>query len=101
MNIAETILDQIGGNKFIVMTGSKNFLNIGNGLRMNLTRNKSKAQYLKIELNACDTYTMKFFSARRTESDIIIKDIETISGVYADQMARIFEQVTGLYTRLY
>lgn len=101
MNIAETILEQIGGNKFIAMTGSKNFLNVGNGLRMNLTRNKSKAQFLKIELNGSDTYTMKFFSARRTESDIIIKDIETIQGVYADQLSRIFEQVTGLYTKLY
>lgn len=100
MNAAETILNQLGGNRFIAMTGSKNFLNVGNGLRMNLTRNKSKAQFLKIELNGFDTYTMKFFSARRTESDIIIKDIQTIESVYADQLNSIFEEVTGLFTKL-
>lgn len=99
-NVAETILNQLGGNKFIVMTGSKNFLNIGNGLRMKLSRNKSKAQYLKIELTGSDLYNMTFFSAKTTDSDIVLTTKEKIEGVYFDQMNRIFEQVTGLYTSL-
>jgi len=28
MTVAQTIIDQLGGNKFIAMTGSKNFLTI-------------------------------------------------------------------------
>jgi hypothetical protein len=99
-NVAETILNQLGGNKFIVMTGSKNFLNLGNGLRMKLTRNKSKAQFLKIELTGSDLYNMTLFSARSTENDIILTTKEKVEGVYFDQMNRIFEQVTGLYTSL-
>jgi hypothetical protein len=100
MEIATTILNQLGGKRFIVMTGSKNFLDLGNGLRMKLSRNKAKAQYLKIELNGSDLYNMTFFSARSTETDIVLTTKERIEGVYFDQMNRIFEQVTGLYTSL-
>jgi hypothetical protein len=37
--IAETILAQLGGKRFVLMTGSKHFLAIGNGLRMDLSKN--------------------------------------------------------------
>ena len=36
MTIANTILEQLGGNKFIAMTGAKNFLSNGSTLRMTL-----------------------------------------------------------------
>ena len=36
MTIANTILEQLGGNKFIAMTGAKNFVSDGNTLRMTL-----------------------------------------------------------------
>ena len=34
--IAKTILQQIGGRRFVAMTGSKDFIDMGNGLRMSL-----------------------------------------------------------------
>ena len=37
--VAKTILEQLGGGKFIAMTGSRDFIDLGNGLRMNLARN--------------------------------------------------------------
>lgn len=43
MRVADIILNQLGGNKFVVMTGSKNFVSDGNTLRMNLAKNCSKA----------------------------------------------------------
>ena len=95
--IATTILNQIGGRQFIAMTGSKNFVNTGNGLLMKLSRNASGSQYLRITLNGGDVYDMEFYSVR----GIDIKMKNQIGGVYADQLYRIFEQVTGLYTRLY
>lgn len=98
MNTAEIILNQLGGNKFIVMTGSKNFVNTGKGLRMKLTRNKAKAQYLTITLNAMDTYDMTFIKVRK--SDFQITEVAKSEGVYCDQLTKIFEQVTGLYTSL-
>ena len=36
--IAATILRQIGGKRFVAMTGSHNFINLGNGLRMKIGR---------------------------------------------------------------
>ena len=41
--IAKTILEQIGGRRFAAMTGSKDFTDMGNGLRMSLARNKTTA----------------------------------------------------------
>lgn len=99
MNTAETILNQIGGNKFLAMTGSKNLLNVGNGLKMNLTRNASGAQYLKIVLNSTDTYDMTFYSAKTVNFDIVIKVKKEITNVYADQLANIFESTTGLFVK--
>lgn len=50
--IAQTILQQIGGRRFATMTGSRDFINMGNGLRMSLAKNKTSA-------NRLDTPMMK------------------------------------------
>ena len=109
MNVANTILQQMGGNKFIAMTGSHHFLSDGNTLRMQLVKNMSKANRLYITLDeATDLYTMRFFkytagrlnrktyewSADKTE------EVKEYTGIYADQMQQIFTEVTGLYTHL-
>jgi len=93
--VAQTILRQLGGNKFIAMTGSKNFVSNTkeNSLTMKLTRNKLSASHLRIKLTANDDYTMEFFGRTGT-----IK--KTIEGVYCDMLQDIFTEVTGLYTYL-
>jgi hypothetical protein len=99
--IAKTILQQIGGRRFSAMTGSRDFIDLGNGLRMNLSRNKTSANRLEILLNeATDTYRMRFY--RMTVSkhfDVKTKDIAVYEGVYCDMLEDIFTSVTGLYTR--
>ena len=65
--IAKTILEQIGGRRFAAMTGSKDFIDMGNGLRMSLARNKTSANRLDIIYDAgADLYNMRFY--RRTFS---------------------------------
>ncbi len=49
--IAQTILQQIGGRRFTAMTGSRDFIDMGNGLRMSLARNKTSANRLDITLH--------------------------------------------------
>ena len=71
--IANTILQQLGGHGFTVMTGSRNYINLSNGLQMSLARNKTSANRLKIILD---------------------------EGGYFDMLQQIFTDVTGLYTRL-
>ena len=72
--IAKTILQQIGGKRFATMTGSRNFIDMGNGLRMSLARNKTSANRLDI-----------------------IYDVH--EGIYFDMLEEMFTMVTGLYTR--
>ncbi len=99
--IAQTIFQQIGGRRFAAMTGSRNFINMGNGLRMCLARNKTSANRLDITYDAgLDLYNMRFFrhtfSKKTFESKT--KDIARYEGVYCDMLESVFTEVTGLYT---
>lgn len=107
LRVAQTILDQLGGSKFIVMTGSKNFIGDDHSLTMTLTRNKSRANRLKITLTGMDDYIMEFqkitqghFTKNYNWIDGKQETIKKASGVYCDQLQEIFTEVTGLYTRL-
>ena len=125
--IARTILEQIGGKRFAVMTGSRDFVDMGNGLRMSLARTKTSANRRQAEsrdkarfgyaearrrksrrLNrldiiydaGTDLYNMRFY--RKTFSkktfESKVKDIETHEGIFFDMLEEVFTQVTGLYT---
>ena len=113
----KTIVEQIGGNKFLVMTGSK-FQYYGYDklgyvyLMIKLTKNTSKSQYLKIQLNGTDLYDLTFSRIKKTQNPeykamgIKIYDEEVITvkeykDVYADMLQDIFTSVTGMYTRLF
>ena len=118
----KTIAEQIGGNKFLATTGSK-FQYYGYDklgyvyLMIKLTRNQSKAQYLKIQLNGLDLYNLTFSRIKKTlkpecktpeykaiglkiydEEVVIVKEYKD---VYADMLQDIFTSVTGLYTTLF
>ena len=100
--IAQTILQQIGGRRFTAMTGSRDFIDMGNGLRMSLARNKTSANRLDIIYDAgADLYNMRFY--RRTFSkktfECKTKDIAVHEGIYFDMLEEMFTMVTGLYTR--
>lgn len=99
--IAKTIFEQIGGRRFAAMTGSKDFIDMGNGLRMSLARNKTSANRLDIIYDAgADLYNMRFY--RKTFSkktfECRITDIATHEGIYCDMLEDMFTMVTGLYT---
>lgn len=108
MRVADIILDQLGGNKFLAMTGAHHLLADGNTLRMQLTRNISPANRLWITLDPDDTYTMRFFkytaprfsSKTGTFSAEKVKEVKTVHGVYCDMLQDIFTATTGMYTHL-
>ncbi len=97
MNVAATILQQLGGNKFLVMTGANNLTSDESALCMQLRRNKAKAKFLRIELNANDTYNMIF---RKTCKNYTFPIVAEYKDVYADQLQKLFTEVTGYYTSL-
>jgi hypothetical protein len=106
--IATTILGQLGGNKFVTMTGSRDFLAIKNGLRMSLVRNISGANRLEITLNFLDTYDLRFYkySPGRLNkktfayTDDKVTEIAALNEIYCDQLQDIFTSITELYTHL-
>lgn len=97
IKIAETIINQLGGKQFLMMTGSKNLVVSNNYLRMNLTKNKIAAKWLKITLNTNDLYEMHFFNADK-KCNIITKS--KFDNVYAEDLRKIFTEETGLLTYL-
>lgn len=105
------ILEQIGGNKFFVMTGCRNVVydNAKNSVRMQIPKNAGKVNRMEIKYNpGVDLYTMRFYNFRSgrynpktyTFGEDKITNEREYNGVYCDQLAGIFESVTGLYTRL-
>ena len=90
--IAKTILQQMGGRRFATMTGSRNFVNLGNGLRMNLARNKTSANRLEIQLDeGTDTYRMRFYQMKVSKHfDVKITTIAEYDTVYCDMLEEIF-----------
>ena len=95
--IADTILDQLGGNRFIAMTGAKGFTFDAEGaLSMRIGRNSKSINYLKISLTPADLYTMEFKRIRGVK----VTDVETFEGVYCDMLQELFTEATGLYTHM-
>ena len=96
-DVARIIWEQLGGNKFRVMTGAKNLLNTGDGLAMRIGRNSSNSNYLKITLNSMDTYDMEFAKLTRMGEK---KSVTEYNDVYNDMLTDIFTSHTGMYTSL-
>lgn len=113
----QDIVSQIGGNKFIAMTGSKikyfGYDELGYVyIMIELVKNQSGAKYLKIQLNGLDLYNMEFSKIKKTQLPeykalgIKIYDeqqiiTELIEDIYAEDLQSVFTDRTGLYTRLF
>ena len=98
MSVAREILNQLGGNKFRVMTGAKNFMGFSEGLVMKIGRNSSNSNYLKITLNSMDLYDMEFAKVSRMGEK---KSVTEYNNIYNDSMVEVFEKHTGMYTKLF
>ena len=98
--IAITILKQLGGNKFIAMTGANKFYAENNGMGFALPGGggfcRNGINYVKITLNSMDTYDMEFKRIRGTK----ITDVAKHEGIYNDMLQSTFTSETGLYTNL-
>ena len=98
MSVAKTILSQLGGNKFAVMTGAKNFVDCGDALSMRIGRNKTSSNYLKVTLNSMDLYDMKFSRVSPKGGE---RSITEYNNIFNDKLVEVFEKHTGMYTKLF
>lgn len=95
--IAQTTLQQIGGSRFIAMTGARLMTYDEKGaLNFRIGKNPSKITHVKIELNDHDLYDMMFVRIWKTEP----VHVEKVEGVCFDQLQDIFTEKTGMDTHL-
>ena len=127
--VANTILQQLGGNKFIVMTGAKQFVAIERGIRFRIGRNATRTNMMRITLRGDDTYKMEFIYIRnlpnpyslmakylgmgmdpmeierkvkqQTDPNKQMTVLKVYDGIYCDQLQELFKEYTKLYTRLF
>lgn len=97
---ADTILAQLGGGKFIAMTGANGFIQGGRTLSFKLPRGaRDGINGVSITLTPGDLYDVEFLkvSGGRSYSRKVVREV---MGVYADQLRSVFTSVTGLETSL-
>ena len=93
---AET-LKQLGGNRFIMMTGAKHFGVGPNGMSFKIGKNSKRVNHVTIDYDrGRDLYNMKFDWVTIKG----IKNKKTLKGIYADQLQDMFTRYTGMYTSL-
>lgn len=96
LTVSKTILAQLGSNRFVAMTGAKNFLGDANSLSFKVGSNAQGVTHVRVVLDASDTYTMEFLRIRGTSR----KELAKREGICHDQLNQVFERHTGLATRL-
>lgn len=97
MTVANTILAQLGGRRFIVMTGSTNFTGRADGLSFKVGSNPKGVTHVRVTLTDMDDYTVEFLKIRGTKMPVTLAEVD---GIYCDQLEEVFTNHTGLYTRL-
>jgi hypothetical protein len=96
LTVANTILQQLGGNRFIAMTGARNLVGDKASLMFSIGRNSSKANKVRVTLMPSDTYKVEFFQYRNLD----LKVLQVYEDVYVDNLRSIFTSYTGLDTSL-
>lgn len=95
--VGQIILQQLGGNKFIAMTGAKMFVQSDNSLQFRIPKFPGvKVNFVKIILEPSDTYRVQFMKIRGTTFETIAERED----IYAENLKDVFTRVTGLRTSL-
>ncbi len=94
MEIAKTILEQLGGGIFIAMTGAHTFIGHKDALSFKLPSNFATdgINYIRITLNVMDTYDVEFgktYGTKYTQKSVH-------KGIYVDDLKALISRTTGL-----
>jgi hypothetical protein len=104
MDVANTIVEQLGGRKFIAMTGARFFVGDETGVAFRLPGAggfcKKGINLVRVELDPNDTYTITFSRLSRKQGLPHIKVVAQHHGVYFDMLQSMFTSETGLAVSL-
>lgn len=94
IQIANTILSQLGGGQFNLCVGLKNAVALESGVQFQIGRGaKHGINKVRVILNACDLYDVEFWKCGKFE----FKCVKSLEGVYAEDLRDIFTDATGFY----
>jgi hypothetical protein len=96
--VADTILEQLGGRRFLAMTGARDLVRGRTALECRLPARLAKngITRVRIVLTPLDVYvveTWREYRGRRTM-------VDSCDDVYAENLQDVFTRMTGLATRL-
>lgn len=96
--IALTILEQLGGRRFVAMTGAKNLLSGPNALSFRLPSylGRNGINAIRITLLPNDLYRVEFTKVRGVK----FVPVSVHESIYGDELQALFTRETGLATRL-
>jgi hypothetical protein len=95
--VPETILSQLGGSRFIAMTGAKNLVFAADLLQFDV-RGANRISKVQVKLEANDTYTVHFFRWNRRA--LSLDPVAAVVGVTCELLRQVFTSHTGLLTSL-
>jgi hypothetical protein len=97
LQIANTIIGQLGGRRFRVMTGARDFLALDSGVSFKLPAFPGvQCNAVRVVLEASDTYTVEFLRVWGRS----VKSLSVHSDIYAEDLSGLFERETGLRVSL-
>ena len=95
--VANTILQQLGGRRLIAMTGAKDFITHNDqcgGLSFRIPQMTGiKVNYVKVILNGMDLYDVEFGRIRGNN----YKVLSSFTDIYAEDLIELVEKETGLF----
>lgn len=90
--VAQQIINQLGGiGKLTAMIAINKIVYSENGVKF-MFKGSKKSNLVQITLGANDTYTMKLYSFKGIEVNLV----KELSGLFNSQLKQGFENATGL-----
>jgi hypothetical protein len=92
MTMARTILTQLGGERFVMMTSATSFIGSADSLTFKVGSNPKRVTHVRVTLTPDGLYDMTFFR--------IGKGPQSHDGIHREMLQEVFAANTGLYTVL-
>jgi hypothetical protein len=92
LTVPKTILEQLGGDDFIALTGATAFIGTEDSLTFRAGRNPNGVSHVRVTLTGTDLYAVTFFHTG--------KGPRIADEVRCDILQDVFFEHTGLHTRL-
>lgn len=92
-NISNTIFAQLGGNKFLAMTGARMvYSDRGLAFKMPRGSTKNRCTHVDIKLNSSDLYDVRYLKLVKMD----LREIKSFQDIHATDLGRNFTEATGL-----